>query len=205
MTEAAMNVSEVMKEPAEVITPDTPIIEVSRKMRTVGVGILPVVVDSRLTGVITDRDIVLRVVAEGLDGEKTLAGDVMSHEVVCCFEDETEAHAHALMEKYELQRLPVIDRKHRLCGIVTLAKLEGHAPPHRTAVKVTFHKEKTDSHGMPHRVAVKTLYITGADSPQDAEAAAVRHIEQKERTAWTNVATGMETVKETDGIPKQQP
>jgi CBS-domain-containing membrane protein len=154
-----MQVSEVLVRNVEIATPDTPLLELARRMRESAIGFVPIVEGERLVGVITDRDIVLRAVSECKDPERASAGDVMSLEVVCCFEDDTAEHAR--MADHNIRRLPVIDHDHRLVGIVKLPELEGQESRTKKAVKVTLQKEKTDSLGHPHKVPIRTMYITG--------------------------------------------
>jgi CBS-domain-containing membrane protein len=131
-----------------------------------------------------------------------LAGDVMSLEVVCCFADESMEHARKLMTEYNVRRLPVIDRDHRLVGIINFADTEGRETPVKKAVKVTFHKEKTDSHGHPHMVPIKTVYITGAKDKETARAAAMKRLEEEKGGAWTQSVDSVEAEEEPDGIKK---
>ncbi len=84
------------------------------------VGALPVEQDDRLLGMITDRDIVVRVVAGGHDPAKTSVEDVVSREPKYCFEDEDVSHVASNMDKLMVRRLPVMDRNKRLVGIVSI-------------------------------------------------------------------------------------
>lgn len=191
-----MQVREVLVHEVESVGPDTPLIHVARRMREIGIGFMPVVGDEKLAGVVTDRDIVVRCVAEGLEPATTVAQEIMSVEVVCCFGHDDVEHARELMLERGVRRLPIINEEHRLIGVVALPDLEGGPIPRSKSVKVTFHKEKTDSYGRPHKVPVKTVYITGATDREGAESAAVRTVEQQTGTSWTNVATGYESEEE---------
>jgi CBS-domain-containing membrane protein len=172
-------------------------------MRERAIGFMPILEGGKLVGVITDRDIVMRAVSESKDPETARARDVMSLEVVCCFEGDSAEHARELMDDHNLCRLPVIDNNHHLVGIIKLRDLEGQGTSVKKAVKVTFHKEKTDSYGRPHKVPIKTVYITGIKSREAAEAAAVKRVEEEQGTAWTNLADSLETTEEPDG-PKRR-
>jgi hypothetical protein len=85
---------------------DTPVREVARKMRDKGIGCLPVGEHDMLIGMITDRDIACRAVADGLDLSKVKARDVMSKGVTWCFEDQSDAEATKLMESKNIRHLP---------------------------------------------------------------------------------------------------
>jgi CBS domain-containing protein len=198
-----MKISEVMVGDVETAEADTPIRELAHRMRELAIGFIPIVEGDRLVGVITDRDIALRCISEAKDADTTLAGDLMSLEVVCCFQDESVEQARQVMAEHSVRRLPVIDRDHHLVGIIKLADIEGQAKPVKKAVKVTFHKDMTDSSGHPHKVPIKTVYITGAKDKEAAQAAALKGLEEEKDGAWTQVADSVEAEEEPDGIEKK--
>jgi CBS domain-containing protein len=117
-----MQVSECMTRNVELVTPDTPIRDAARKMASADAGVLPVGEDQRLVGMITDRDIAVRAVAEGL-GVDTRVGDVMSSEVKYCYADADADDVLDNMGKLQLRRMPVVDRDKRLVGIVSIGDL----------------------------------------------------------------------------------
>ena len=92
-------------------------------MRALDIGALPVCDGDRLVGMITDRDITLRLVAEGLNPMATHAEDCMSRGVIWCFEDDSIEQAQELMRKRQIRRLPVISREKRLVGILAVGDL----------------------------------------------------------------------------------
>ncbi len=194
-----MQVGEIAVKTVHTMPPGATVREAAQRMRRQDLRFLPVVEGDRLVGVITDRDIVLRCVAEGTDPDVEVVQEVMSLEVVCCFMDDSVEHARRLMNEHTVRRLPVIDRQNRLVGLLSLSDLEGGIAPHKKGVKVVFHKEVTDSRGQPHKVAVKTVYITGEDNREQAQAAAVRRLEAETGGAWTNVATGVDAEEEPNG------
>lgn len=191
-----MNVRQALVRDTQTADADTPLRELARRMRESGTGFMPILQGDKLVGVATDRDIAMRAVSESKDSETTVARDVMSVEVICCFEDDTPEHVRELMAEHNLRRLPVIDRDHRLVGIVKLADLEGEAASVKKALKVMFHKQKTDSYGRPHNVPIQTVYITGVKTMEAAEAAAVKRVEEEHGTAWNNIADRIETTEE---------
>src|SRR6266511_2400134 len=198
-----MQVNEVLVADVETAEPETPLRELAHRMRELAIGFIPIVEGDRLVGVITDRDIVLRGVSEAKDSEMARARDLMSLEVVCCFQDESVEQARQLMAEHNVRRLPVIDRHHNLVGIIKLADIEGQVKPVKKAVKVTFHKDMTDSSGHPHKVTIKTLYITGAKDKEAAQAAAVKQWEEEKGGAWSDDADGVEAEEEPDGTKKK--
>jgi CBS domain-containing protein len=89
-------------------------------MRSLDVGVLPVCDGDRLVGMLTDRDLTIRAVAEGRDPKITTVEEVMTPEVAYCFEDQDIEEAERVMEKHQIRRLPVLNREKRLVGIVSL-------------------------------------------------------------------------------------
>jgi CBS domain-containing protein len=118
-----MKISEVMTPDVSFVTPDTPILEIARKMRDGDIGSTPVLEDERLVGMVTDRDIVVRVVAEGLPTQTSSARDAMSPGVLFCYEDESIEDVLEKMGDQQIRRLPVVNRDKRLVGVVSLGDL----------------------------------------------------------------------------------
>lgn len=123
-----MQLRDVMTRDVEVIRPDAPIREAAQKMREIDVGPIPVCDGERVIGLITDRDITIRAVADGCDPNKTAVRDVMTPGLTFCFEDQNLEQAAALMAERQVRRLPILDQNKRLVGIVSLGDLacEGH-------------------------------------------------------------------------------
>ena len=117
-----MQLRDVMTPNPEVIPPDVTIGDAAKKMRDLDVGALPVCDGERLCGMITDRDIVIRAVAEGRYVHGPVR-DLMTEEAVYCFEDQEYEEAAVLMRKYQIRRLPVLNSENRLVGIVSLADM----------------------------------------------------------------------------------
>ena len=119
-----MRVSEIMTGGVECISPHATLQEVAKKMRDLDVGALPVCGDrDRLVGVITDRDIAVRAVADGCDPKSAHIEDFMTRKVIYCFDDQNVAEAAEIMEENQIRRLVVLNRNKRLVGIVALADL----------------------------------------------------------------------------------
>ncbi|QEL25877.1 CBS domain-containing protein [Bosea sp. F3-2] len=115
-----MQVSEVMTREVCVANPQETIQQAARLMAGLDVGVLPVGDDERLVGMITDRDIAIRGVAEG-KAPLTKVSEVMSNEVRYCFADQEIAEVLQNMGDIQLRRLPVVDRDKRLVGILALS------------------------------------------------------------------------------------
>jgi len=122
-----MKISNVMSRDVQLIKPDDTIRGAAALMKKIDAGLLPVTENDKLVGMITDRDIAIRAVAEG-KGPDTKVRDAMSAEVKYCFEDEDVAHVAENMAELQVRRLPVMNRDKRLVGIVSLANLATEVP-----------------------------------------------------------------------------
>lgn len=119
-----MRIKEIMTAGVECIHRDATLEEAARRMRDLDVGPLPVLGDNdQLAGIVTDRDIAVRGVAEGKDPRTVRVHDVMTPGIVYCFEDQDVSEAVRLMEEHQIRRLVVLDRDQRLVGIVSLGDL----------------------------------------------------------------------------------
>jgi len=115
-----MRVSECMTREVRVASPGQSIREVAKIMAEIDAGVMPVGDNDRLVGMITDRDIAIRAVAEG-KGPDTPVREVMSTEkVLYCYDDEDLAQVAQNMGDQQVRRLPVVNRDKRLVGIVSL-------------------------------------------------------------------------------------
>lgn len=117
--------SEIMTENPEVVTPDATLTDAAAKMRDLNVGIIPVVdnmENRRLRGVITDRDIAIRAVAEGKDGDSKVS-DCMTSGVESVNKNDGIDRVLNLMEREQIRRVPVTDREGRVVGIIAQADL----------------------------------------------------------------------------------
>lgn len=117
-----MRVADCMTQDVRIAHPEQTIQEAARAMAAIDAGCLPVGENDRLVGMITDRDIAVRAVAEGR-GPEAKVGDVMSAEVLYCFEDEDAEDVLQNMGDLQIRRLPVLNRDKRLVGIVSLSDL----------------------------------------------------------------------------------
>jgi CBS domain-containing protein len=117
-----MKVKDCMTRDVRLIGPDATIAEAARAMGETDCGALPVASPDRLLGMITDRDICIRAVAQGRAPD-TPVRDIMSKEVMYCYDDETADEVLENMGDIQVRRLPVVDRHKRLVGIVALSDL----------------------------------------------------------------------------------
>ncbi|SCX66640.1 CBS domain-containing protein [Pseudomonas sp. NFACC32-1] len=117
-----MKVNEIMSREIRTVSPDTPLREIALIMRQADIGALIINQDDRMAGMITDRDLVIRAMADGMDLD-TPVSRIMSDEVRYCFEDEEVDHVAKNMAQLEKRRLPVVNRDKRLVGMVSLANV----------------------------------------------------------------------------------
>ena len=132
-----MKVREAMTNDVCVTSPGRSIREAARLMSEIDAGALPVGENDRLVGMITDRDIAVRAVAQGKSLE-TQVGDVMSKEVLYCFDDEDLDDVARTMSDVKVRRLPVLNREKRLVGILSFGDLALHEDA-RTAGRTIAH------------------------------------------------------------------
>ena len=99
----------------------TPVVEAARLMKSEDVGSLPILEGERLVGMVTDRDIVLRVVAEGKDVQSSTVGEIASRDLVTVDPQQDLDEALRLMAQHQVRRLPVVEEDGRLVGILAQA------------------------------------------------------------------------------------
>ena len=122
-----MNVRDIMTTGVECITPSTTLEEAAQRMKSLDAGFLGVCDNDRLVGAVTDRDITIRGVAEGLPLD-TPVEDIMTKDVFYCYDDDDVENAAQIMSKKEVKRLLILNRDKRLVGVVSigdLSKVEG--------------------------------------------------------------------------------
>src|SRR5262245_45438945 len=123
-----MKVKQAMHKGVRWVGPGTPVDELSRLMREHDIGAIPIGENDRLIGMVTDRDIVCRCLAAGLDAKTATARDVMTEGIVFCLDKQELDDAARLMETRKVRRLPVIDGKKRMVGMLSLGDVYNAAP-----------------------------------------------------------------------------
>jgi CBS domain-containing protein len=105
-------------------------------MREEDVGPIPIVDESkRLIGIVTDRDLAITIVADGKDSRQTCLNEIMTRNIVACYEEDNLQDALSTMAGYQIRRLPVIDHEGHLCGIISQADL-AHRDAKMTGIMV---------------------------------------------------------------------
>ena len=115
------SIREVMTSDPTTVEASSPVAEVARVMKQEDVGSVPIVEGGRLVGTITDRDITVRVVAEGRDPQSTTVADVASRDLVTIDPEQNLDEALRLMAQHQVRRLPVVEEDGRLVGILAQA------------------------------------------------------------------------------------
>jgi CBS domain-containing protein len=149
--EGRMKVGDVMTPGIETVSPDASIQEAATLMAEHDVGALPVMAE-RLEGILTDRDIILRVVVDGRDPTQVRVRDIMSSRLFTCTADDTVETALRTMREHQVRRLPVLDGDEHVIGIVALsdlARAEHSAAPEKIV-------EALRDVAEPHRQAAST-------------------------------------------------
>jgi CBS domain-containing protein len=124
-----MKVKDAMHKGVDWVSPDTPVTEIAKLMREHDIGSIPIGENDRLIGMVTDRDIVCKGLAQdGFDAARRTARDVMTEGVHCCREDDDLAKAVRHMETLKVRRLPVINKGKRMVGILSLGDIGRSAP-----------------------------------------------------------------------------
>ena len=117
-----MKVSEVMTREVQTVRPDQPVQQAASFMLNADAGSIPVTDGDRLVGMITDRDIAVRGVAEG-KGPDTPVREVMTREILYCYDDESLEDVARQMRELQVRRMPVLNRDQRLVGIISLGDI----------------------------------------------------------------------------------
>jgi CBS domain-containing protein len=123
-----MKVKQAMHKGVQWVGPDTSIDELAKLMREHDIGAIPIGENDRLIGMVTDRDIVCRCVASGLDPKSATARDVMTEGIMFCLEKQELHDAACVMEAKKVRRLPVINGKKRMVGMLSLGDVYNAAP-----------------------------------------------------------------------------
>ena len=124
-----MKVKEVMHKGVDWVSPDTPVTELAKLMREHDIGTIPIGEADRLIGMVTDRDIVCKGLAQdSFDVRSATARDVMTPGIHCCRDDDDLTKAVHHMGALQVRRLPVINKSKRMVGILSLGDLGSSAP-----------------------------------------------------------------------------
>jgi CBS domain-containing protein len=118
-----MKIKNVMTQGAELIAIDATVKQAAERMRTLNVGALPVKSDSVLKGIITDRDITVRAIADGKNPNEVKVNEIMSENIAACKEEDDIEQTADLMKEKQLRRLVVTDDDNQIVGMISIGDL----------------------------------------------------------------------------------
>jgi CBS domain-containing protein len=181
-------VRDVMQREVAMIGPDASLALAARIMHDQDVGCLPVIDNGQLIGMVSDRDIVVRGMAGAMDPYRAIVRDVMSATALACSVEDSLDEARDRMATNLIKHLPVLDRRERVVGIVSLRDItgqHGRCRPHQ----VTFYKQLATSSGHVRKVEVAKVYLSPAIKKDDIVPAAVARFEHDRGLArWKEAA-----------------
>lgn len=123
-----MQVTEIMAGAVQIVEPDDDLATAARIMRDFDIGCLLVGSDSRVVGIVTDRDLVIRGLAAGPEAATTSVAEVMTRDPMFCSVNDTVRQAAMIMEHNQVRRLPVLNADRTMAGIVSLGDICTHSP-----------------------------------------------------------------------------
>ena len=124
-----MKVKDAMHKDVDWVNPNTPVSELAKLMCEHDIGAIPIGENDQLIGMVTDRDIVCKGLAQdNFDARRATAGEVMTPGIHCCRDDDDLAKAVRHMEALKVRRLPVINKSKRMVGILSLGDVSNSAP-----------------------------------------------------------------------------
>lgn len=118
-----MKIREIVHAPVATVSPDTMLNDVAKLMKQHDCGSIPVVKSDKMIGMVTDRDIVIRCVAEAMDPMTITAEQCMSEGILYCYDDDALEDVAESMGDKKVRRMPIVDREKRLVGIVSLGDI----------------------------------------------------------------------------------
>ena len=151
-----MKVHEIMTGHARSVGPENTLVETAGLMRELDVGALPVYENDRLLGIVTDRDLALRAIADGLDPNSTPVRDVMSEGVVHVYADQEVEDVVRIMEERQIRRVPVLNREERLVGIVSLGDIAISSNPAFSGMALRDVSEPTHPNARQRRLSERS-------------------------------------------------
>ena len=139
---------EVMTKNPVCCLPEDNVIKVAEMMKRTNIGSIPVIENEqtrKLVGIVTDRDLAMKIVAEGRDAKSTKVETVMTHKVIACRPDDDVQKALEAMSEHQLRRIPIVDSNNKILGIIAQADVAVRVnQPEKTAAVV---KEISESNG----------------------------------------------------------
>lgn len=124
-----MKIQDIMTSQVEVLNPEASIVEAAQLMDSSDIGAVPVCDGENILGLVTDRDITVKVIAKGLDPNQVQLRDIMTSPIIYAFEDQTVEEASEIMQSSQIRRLVVLNRDKKLVGVVALGDIATKSDP----------------------------------------------------------------------------
>jgi CBS domain-containing protein len=183
-----MFVKDIMRK-AVCVEPDVTLAVAARQLKELNIGCMPVCSGKQVLGMLTDRDIAMRAVADGRSAETMTVREAMSVGALCCFETDTAQAAGTLMKSAHVRRLVVLDHRRHIAGIVSITDLGGCASQRRP-FEIVFFKEILDHMGTVHRSELMRATLART-AETEAISDAIRQFEQTRHIGdWRLLADG---------------
>lgn len=184
---SGIKVRQVMERPGIFIDGTTLLVETARLMRDLDLGCLLVGSPDRLVGIVTDRDLVVRSLAQGQDSYRIQVETIMSREPICCDADQTTDTALKIMVECGVRRLPVRNRTDRVIGLISRSDI-GFPPSNRKPYQINFYKN-VQAGSISRPVLMDTVYVSGCPDPDAAlEMACQRIVDAHGVASWDQFA-----------------
>jgi len=190
-----MRVQDVMIPSPPVVSPEMSVAEAARRLLEsdarcllAGSGTLP-------NSIVTEHDIIVRLVAAGSEPGRIRVREIASVELQFCRDTMAAEDAAKLMRAAGIRRMPVLDRRRRLVGLVLLADVDDARVPATRPDRhsVTFYKRLADSYGKLRLVPIERVHVASCHQPDEIAAAAIRRFERNHGdTAWSDLADAYE-------------
>ena len=184
---SGIKVRQVMERPGIFIDETTLLVETARLMRDRDLGCLLVGSPDRLVGIVTDRDLVVRSLAQGQDSHRIQVETIMSREPICCDADQTTDKVLKIMVEHGVRRLPVRSRTGRVIGLISRSDI-GFPPSDRKPYQINFYKN-VQAGSISRPVLMDTVYVSGRPNADAAlEMACQRIADAHGVAAWDQFA-----------------
>ena len=209
----AMKVHEIMTAHARCIGPENTLVEAAGLMRELDVGALPVLENDELAGMLTDRDLVVRAIADGRDPNATPVRDVMSPGAMFVLADQEVEEAVRVMQQRQVRRLPVLNRARRLVGIVSLGDVAvaSHPAFGGLALRDVSESDRTLSHRgakTPVATANRGIGLGRDGTARDGDHAGARDVRSRsdhDRAAKTRAGKTKSRRSQSGGARRKKP
>jgi CBS domain-containing protein len=199
-----MKVHEIMTAHARCVAPENTLVEAAGLMRELDVGALPVCEDDRLAGMVTDRDLALRAVADGRDPTTTVVRDVMTPGVVYVFADQDVEEVTRVMDQRQIRRVPVLNREKRLVGIVSLGDIAISSNPAFSGMALREVSEPTNPTARQRRLTQQSEPMVQAESREATAATNADSTGETRRRSSQRRTTAKSKTRRTTGAKRRQ-